>query len=80
MRTQNEERQIDASLLEDALGIRSEMAGWPVIASQMTPKERWEVRREGKWEEGWLVREGIDDEAKQEPRDGSVEKHDAESA
>ncbi|KAG2166227.1 hypothetical protein VTO58DRAFT_111431 [Aureobasidium pullulans] len=80
MRTQNDERQIEASLLEDTLGIRSEMAGWPVIASQITPKERWEVRREGKWEEGWLVREGIDDEAKQEPRDGSVEKHDAESA
>lgn len=80
MRTQNEERQIDASLLEDALGIRSEMAGWPVVASQITLKERWEVRREGKWEEGWLVREGIDDEAKQEPRDGSVEKYDAESA
>ncbi|TIA26418.1 hypothetical protein D6C83_07917 [Aureobasidium pullulans] len=43
MRTQNEERQIEASLFEDTLGIRSEMAGWPVIASQMTPKERWEV-------------------------------------
>ncbi|THY22634.1 hypothetical protein D6D01_06242 [Aureobasidium pullulans] len=80
MRTQNEERHIDASLLEDTFGIRSEMAGWPVIASQITPKERWEVRREGKWEEDWLVREGIDDEAKQEPRDGSVEEPDAESA
>lgn len=58
LRTQNEERHIDGSLLEDTLGSRSWMAGWPVLASHTIPKERWEVRDEGCWRNGWKVMEG----------------------
>ncbi|KAG9948792.1 hypothetical protein KCU85_g4689, partial [Aureobasidium melanogenum] len=60
-RAQNEERHVDGSLLEDTLGMRSWMAGWPVISSQTAPKERWEVRNHGHWRNGWKVREGVED-------------------
>ncbi|KAG9604699.1 hypothetical protein KCU86_g1397, partial [Aureobasidium melanogenum] len=61
LRDQNEERHVDGFLLEDTLGLRSGMAGWPVLASHTNPKERWEVRGEGCWRNGWKVREGVED-------------------
>ncbi|KAH0013034.1 hypothetical protein KCU78_g9390, partial [Aureobasidium melanogenum] len=61
LRAQNEERHVDGSLLEDTLGLRSGMAGCPILASHTTPKERYEVRGEGCWRNGWKVKEGVED-------------------
>ncbi|KAG9685708.1 hypothetical protein KCU95_g12161, partial [Aureobasidium melanogenum] len=61
LRAHNEERHLDGSLLEDTLRLRSGMAGWPIVAGRTIPKERWEVRREGSWRNGWKVKEGVPD-------------------
>ncbi|KAH0361420.1 hypothetical protein KCU65_g8721, partial [Aureobasidium melanogenum] len=66
LRAQNDERHLDGSLLEDTLGLRSGMAGWPVDTSHTIPKERWEVRRKGCWYNGWKVQEGIESTIKGE--------------
>lgn len=46
--------------MEDTIGMRSGMAGWPVIASQVAPKERWEVRAGGDWRNSFKIREGVE--------------------
>ncbi|KAG9527637.1 hypothetical protein KCU93_g5009, partial [Aureobasidium melanogenum] len=66
LRAQNEERHLDGSLLEDTLGLRSGMAGWPIVARHTIPKERWEVRREGRWRDGWKVKESVENTIKVE--------------
>ncbi|THZ66006.1 hypothetical protein D6C85_08241 [Aureobasidium pullulans] len=60
LQTQNNERHADGSLLEDTIGMRSGMAGWPVIACQVAPKERWEFRAGGNWRNSFKVREGVE--------------------
>lgn len=66
LRAQNRERHVNGSLVEDTLGLRSGMAGWPILASHTTPKERWEVRGEGCWRNGWKIKEGVGDMVKGE--------------
>lgn len=66
LQTQNNERHADGSLLKDTIGMRSGMAGWPVIASQVAPKERWEVRVGGDWRNSFKVREGVEVEGSTE--------------
>lgn len=60
LQTQKNERHADGSLLEDTIGMRSGMAGWPVIACQVAPKERWEFRAGGNWRNSFKVREGVE--------------------